>query len=333
MPVHVSLHDVSPLFSDEIRTALELCDAAGVRPALLVVPNFHGRAPLATDDAFCGRLRDLQARGHEVFLHGFFHQRRGDRHSEAPASVGRARGILRATRGVRSGRGRDGADVAPEEARRRIEDGERVLKAAGLRIDGFVAPAWSMPRWLMPLLAERRFRFTEDHMRVYDPVLDRAAERRPQLGHALPVAPRIHRRLVPRGQIRACSCPCTHRHPPRATCASWPSGREVERLPRWAEGDFVESSAGAVRRGLNSQLRERARVPVNVPGNRARKLPTVSASPRGSGVDNVVGERHEGERELVDVEMFVEKLLLARPSAAGHPRLRAASGTGTGTGT
>jgi len=37
-----------------------------------------------------------------------------------------------------------------------------------------VAPAWSMPPWLLPVLAEQGFRFTEDHFRVYDPAARRA---------------------------------------------------------------------------------------------------------------------------------------------------------------
>ena len=47
MPVHVSIHDVSPAWEREVDVALEMAHAAGVRPALLVVPNFHGRAPIA----------------------------------------------------------------------------------------------------------------------------------------------------------------------------------------------------------------------------------------------------------------------------------------------
>ncbi|HEX3343355.1 MAG TPA: DUF2334 domain-containing protein, partial [Polyangiaceae bacterium] len=61
MAVHVSIHDVSPAWSAEVEDALALCHAAGARPALLVVPNFHGTAPLLADAPFCARLRDLQA--------------------------------------------------------------------------------------------------------------------------------------------------------------------------------------------------------------------------------------------------------------------------------
>src|SRR5579872_2749662 len=73
MPVHVSIHDVSPAWSDEVLRAIALCADTGARPALLVVPNFHGRSPLLGDGAFCQRLRQLQAAGHEIYLHGLVH--------------------------------------------------------------------------------------------------------------------------------------------------------------------------------------------------------------------------------------------------------------------
>ena len=39
MAVHVSIHDVSPAWRDEVELALEATHAHGVRPALLVVPS------------------------------------------------------------------------------------------------------------------------------------------------------------------------------------------------------------------------------------------------------------------------------------------------------
>jgi predicted deacetylase len=169
--VHVSIHDVSPACAGEVEAALRLCDAVGARAALLVVPNFHERAPILEDPGFCARLRELQGRGHEVYLHGLYHR-------SAPAYRARARSGGRlawffAQRIVSAGEA-EMSDLTEAEGVWRIAEGERVLRAAGLRIDGFVAPAWSMPSWLLPSLAARGYRFTEDHMRVYDPVEGRA---------------------------------------------------------------------------------------------------------------------------------------------------------------
>jgi predicted deacetylase len=167
--VHVSIHDVSPLWVHEVEAALELCGSVGARAALLVVPNLHGRSPLLGDESFCKRLRALQARGHEVYLHGFYHRSR-EQHDGTGASNRLA--WLFAQRVVSSGEA-EMSDVSAQEGRRRLDEGERVLQAAGLRIDGFVPPAWSMPRWLRPALAARGCRYTEDHLRVYDPATTR----------------------------------------------------------------------------------------------------------------------------------------------------------------
>src|ERR1700722_6528324 len=136
--VHVSIHDVSPAWATEVELALEFADAVGAKPALLVVPNFHGEAPLVDDTRFCQRLRGLQARGHEIYLHGFFHR---SRPTPGKDGDGRPRGLawLFAQKVVSGGEA-EFSDVSPDEARARLVDGERMLHDAGLRIDGFVAP-------------------------------------------------------------------------------------------------------------------------------------------------------------------------------------------------
>ena len=240
MPVHVSIHDVSPAWTDEVEAALALCAAAGVRPALLVVPNFHGRAPLLDDPRFCARLRDLQAGGHEIYLHGFFHRSRP--HYDAAGDTGSRLAWLFAQRVASAGEA-EMSDVSPEEGRRRLEDGERVLRAADLRIDGFVAPAWSMPPWLLPLLGDRGCRFTEDHLRVYDPVTRRT---RPSL--VLNWATRSPGRLL--SAVGWCRIARGARALLPARIAIHPGDmryllvrREIEGTLAWARGDFVARGA------------------------------------------------------------------------------------------
>jgi predicted deacetylase len=168
MPVHLSIHDVSPAWEREVELALEACDRVGAKPALLVVPNFHGVSPLLESPAFCARLRELQARGHEVYLHGFFHQSR----PAPPAGANRVAWYF--AQNVASGGEAEFADVTRDEARARLDDGEKVLRDAGLRVDGFIAPAWSMPAWLLPMLGERGIAFAEDHLHVYAPAAKKA---------------------------------------------------------------------------------------------------------------------------------------------------------------
>lgn len=177
MGVHVSIHDVSPAWEREVDAALALCHAAGVRPALLVVPNFHANAPLTDAPRYVDRLRALAADGHEILLHGYYHQA-----GVAPlASTAGEPGAHAAPTGLRklfaqrvvSASEAEFSDVSEAEARRRLDDGARVLEDAGLSPVGFVPPAWSMPPWMLEVLASKGFAFTEDHVHVYAPTAKR----------------------------------------------------------------------------------------------------------------------------------------------------------------
>jgi predicted deacetylase len=236
MAVHVSIHDVSPVWASEVEEALRLCAAAGVRPALLVVPNFHGQAPLLEDARFCRRLRELQAQGHEIYLHGFFHRSR-PRYAAAEDTGSRLAWLI--AQRVASGGEAEMSDVSAAEGRRRIEEGERVLRAADLRIDGFVAPAWSMPPWLLPWLGDRGCRFTEDHLRIYDPVSGRT---RPSV--VLNWATRSPARLL--STLAWCRFARSARALVPARIAIHPGDMryllvrsEVQRMLAWAQGDIV----------------------------------------------------------------------------------------------
>lgn len=236
--VHVSIHDVSPLWVDQIEAALELCGSAGVRPALLVVPNFHERSPLVDDGRFCNRLRDLQARGHEVYLHGLFHRSQSSSDSGMRPASGRGLRWLFAQRIASSGEA-EMIGLSSAEGRSRLDQGERMLAAAGLRIDGFVPPAWCMPRWLPSLLAARGYRFTEDHLYVYDPLAARA-----RASVVLNWATRSPARLM--STVAWCRAAKHVRAIAPARIAIHPSDmqflllrRELSRTLAWARGDFV----------------------------------------------------------------------------------------------
>ncbi len=172
MSVHISLHDVSPAAAGEMEEALSLCRERGLAPALLVVPDFHGRAPLRDSPGFCSRLRELQHDGLEIFLHGYLHQSRAVYAGREDGRPGRLRWLLAQT--VLSSGEAEFSDLSRAEAEARLDAGEAALTAAGLRVDGFVPPAWAMPRWLVPMLSRRGYRFCEDHLRIYDPAGERS---------------------------------------------------------------------------------------------------------------------------------------------------------------
>src|SRR5258707_1329370 len=72
----VSIHDVSPLTQERVGAILsDLASAGGTKTSLLVVPNHHHKAPISENPLFCSWLRDAQDIGHELVMHGYFHQR------------------------------------------------------------------------------------------------------------------------------------------------------------------------------------------------------------------------------------------------------------------
>jgi predicted deacetylase len=242
MAVHVSIHDVSPAWRAEVEVALEAAHAHGVKPALLVVPDFHGRASLSDHPDYCDRLRELQADGHEIYLHGYYHQARSfDETRAGGGSVARARHAF--AQKVVSGGEAEFSDVSRDEAIHRLDEGERMLRDAGLAIRGFVAPAWSMPAWVHALLGERGYGFTEDHTRVYDP-----AKKRSRASVVLNYASRTPGRLL--SSVAWCRIARPARRLLPARIAIHPADMryallrsEIASLLDWADGDFVTTGA------------------------------------------------------------------------------------------
>ena len=72
----VSLHDVSPITRAESAEILAQLREIGVTCAsLLVIPNHHRRGHFLDDKAFCEWLKAQHENGHEIVMHGYFHQR------------------------------------------------------------------------------------------------------------------------------------------------------------------------------------------------------------------------------------------------------------------
>ena len=72
----VSLHDVSPLTRDVFTAMLkELAELGVTKTSLLVIPNHHHRGHVLDDAGFCRWLEGLAKAGHEVVIHGYYHQR------------------------------------------------------------------------------------------------------------------------------------------------------------------------------------------------------------------------------------------------------------------
>jgi predicted deacetylase len=187
-------------------------------------------------------------------LHGYYHlahERAGAERSSACATEATNYHLARERAGARlrwwiaqkvvSSGEAELSGVTREQAEQRLDDGVRVLRDAGLRMDGFVAPAWSLPTWLLPLLAARGCRYSEDRTHVYDP-----HERRKRASVVLNFASRTPVRLW--SSVAYCRV-ATAAHPLLpARIALHPKDLRVDRLRRetarlldWGRGRYVAS--------------------------------------------------------------------------------------------
>src|ERR1700677_1747309 len=73
----VSIHDVTPALAPRVEALWALARERGVTPALLVVPNWHGRWPLGEHPEFVRWVRARADEGAEIFLHGERHDEVG----------------------------------------------------------------------------------------------------------------------------------------------------------------------------------------------------------------------------------------------------------------
>ena len=130
----VSIHDIAPSNREIIEPLLTRLGRLGVRVcSLLVVPHYHHSTLIAEDGGFLSWLRDLEAIGHEIVIHGYFHER--------PQRPGETLRDQVMTRFYTQGEG-EFFDLSYDEAFRRITKALEIFKTAGLNPNGFIAPAW-----------------------------------------------------------------------------------------------------------------------------------------------------------------------------------------------
>jgi uncharacterized protein len=144
----VSLHDVAPATQSVCDKILAELTQRGVRHcSLLVVPDYHHHGASMQDRQFVSWLRDLEATGHEIVIHGYFHER--------PRRADESFFERVVTQFYTQGEG-EFYDLHYGEALRRIKTARDEFRAAGLKPRGFVAPAW-----LLSSEAERAARDAE----------------------------------------------------------------------------------------------------------------------------------------------------------------------------
>lgn len=130
----VSLHDVAPPTRETAEQIIHHLHRHGVNVcSLLVVPDYHHSGRSMDDQKFVGWLRELEVAGHEIVIHGYFHER-----PVKPRETLRTRLL---TQSYTSGEG-EFYDLDYEEALGRIKRAQEEFTAAGLQPRGFIAPAW-----------------------------------------------------------------------------------------------------------------------------------------------------------------------------------------------
>ncbi|MGY5854852.1 MAG: DUF2334 domain-containing protein [Candidatus Thorarchaeota archaeon] len=118
----LSLHDVSPIFEDEVVSAVDVLDGLGIESySLLVTPMYQmkGAASFEKHEVFANYLQSL---GIEISMHGFSHQAKSGHLSEFK-SMTSEQILSRLKRGIQS-----------------------IQKSIGVKPFGFIPPLWESPQ-------------------------------------------------------------------------------------------------------------------------------------------------------------------------------------------
>lgn len=130
----VSIHDVAPSTRDTAEKIVSELSRRGVATcSLLVVPNYHHAGSILDDRELGIWLRELEGRGHEIVIHGYFHDR--------PRRIGESPREKFMTRFYTDDEG-EFFDLPYDEARRRIAQAREEFRSLGFASRGFIAPAW-----------------------------------------------------------------------------------------------------------------------------------------------------------------------------------------------
>jgi predicted deacetylase len=130
----VSIHDVAPASQAQVENIVEQLRQLGVSTcSLLVVPNYHWHGPSLEQPAFCTWLREISELGHEIVIHGFFHERRRRRDETVREKI--------VTRFYTADEG-EFFDIDYATALDLICTAKCDFARHGFHPSGFIAPAW-----------------------------------------------------------------------------------------------------------------------------------------------------------------------------------------------
>ena len=148
----VSIHDVAPVTRSPVERMLAQLARAGVpHCSLLVVPDYHRTGRSLGDPAFREWLCDLDAQGHEIVIHGFYHERARRAGESTRQKV--------VTRVYTADEG-EFYDLGYEEASRLISEAQNEFVAHGFHPSGFIAPAWLLGAEAIRAAGDAGLRYT-----------------------------------------------------------------------------------------------------------------------------------------------------------------------------
>jgi uncharacterized protein len=134
----VSLHDVAPQTQAQSSEILKELKTVGIAvTSLLVVPDYHHKGKSMEKANFVSWLRELEEAGHEIVIHGYFHER--------PRRNGEGFREKLLTRLYTKDEG-EFFDLTYKEALARITTARDEFRRAKLSPIGFIAPAWLLNR-------------------------------------------------------------------------------------------------------------------------------------------------------------------------------------------
>lgn len=152
------LHDVAPCNWQAYQAFVAAVDALGQIPVTwLVVPDFHKRHPLDSDQHLLDLLHQRLTRGDELVLHGYYHC------DDAPAPR-RAHDYFMRRLYTHEG---EFYALSQQQALARLDAGIEVFRRHGWPLYGFVAPAWLMSAGTRQALAQRPLHYTSDLRGIY----------------------------------------------------------------------------------------------------------------------------------------------------------------------
>jgi predicted deacetylase len=122
-------------------------------------PDYHHSGRSLGDPAFTEWLRNLVGLGHEIVIHGFYHERaRGMDESTRQKLVTR---VYTADEG-------EFYDLDYEEAARRIRNAQKEFAEHGFHPTGFIAPAWLLGAEAQRAAADAGLSYTTTLRAVHD---------------------------------------------------------------------------------------------------------------------------------------------------------------------